>query len=79
MATAQRRLTDMNATAALRHRKSFIFDMDGTLTLAVHDFDAIRRQLDLPPGVPILEALAQLSEVEARPKWQLLDAIELEL
>jgi HAD superfamily hydrolase (TIGR01509 family) len=69
----------MNAAASLRHRKSFIFDMDGTLTLAVHDFDAIRRQLGLPAAVPILEALAQLPEAEARPKWQLLDAIELEL
>ncbi|MCB9866908.1 MAG: HAD family hydrolase [Phycisphaerales bacterium] len=36
-----------------------IFDMDGTLTVPVLDFDAIRAEIGLPPG-PILESLAQL-------------------
>lgn len=44
----------------LRERKYWIFDLDGTLTVAVHDFTAIRRELDLPPGKPILEELATL-------------------
>lgn len=35
--------------------RAFIFDLDGTLTLAVHDFEAIRRSLGIPAGVPILE------------------------
>ena len=37
----------------------WIFDMDGTLTVAVHDFDAIRAELGLRPSEPILEQLAR--------------------
>lgn len=45
--------------------------MDGTLTVACHDFEHIRKQLGLPQGVAILEALeacpaAQASELHAR-------------
>jgi HAD superfamily hydrolase (TIGR01509 family) len=36
-----------------------IFDLDGTLTKPVLDFDAIRAEIGLPPG-PILEALGHL-------------------
>ena len=53
--------------------------MDGTLTHAVHDFDAIRAELGLPPGEPILEALDRLPAAEAQPLWEQLDAIEVEL
>jgi len=63
----------------LQHKNCWIFDMDGTLTLAVHDFDAIRTELKLPPGLPILEALAALPVQEAAPLRQRLNAIELEL
>lgn len=63
----------------LASRDHWIFDMDGTLTVAVHDFDAIRRELDLPPGQPILEALAALPGPEAAPRYRRLDEIELEL
>lgn len=38
----------------------FIFDLDGTLTVPVLDFDAIRAEAHLPPG-PILESVATLS------------------
>jgi len=34
-----------------------IFDLDGTLTEPVLDFDAIRAEIGLPEGVPILEHL----------------------
>ena len=60
-------------------RRHWIFDMDGTLTHAVHDFDAIRAAWGLPPGEPILEALARLPDHEAQPLWEQLDAIEVEL
>lgn len=60
-------------------RRGWIFDLDGTLTVAVHDFDAIRAELELPQGRPILEALAALPESEARPRLARLDAIEREL
>jgi HAD superfamily hydrolase (TIGR01549 family) len=53
--------------------------MDGTLTRAVHDFEAIRQSLGLPPRLPILESLDQLPQAEAAIKRQQLEAIELEL
>ena len=33
---------------SLREVKHWVFDMDGTLTVAVHDFAAIRVALDIP-------------------------------
>ena len=39
-----------------------IFDLDGTLTEPVLDFDAIRAEIGLPEGVPILEHLDVLDE-----------------
>ncbi|MDH3453363.1 MAG: HAD family hydrolase [Gammaproteobacteria bacterium] len=65
--------------ARILERRHWIFDMDGTLTHAVHDFDEIRARLGLPPGEPILEALARLPAREAQPLWEQLDAIEVEL
>ncbi len=63
----------------LARRAHWIFDMDGTLTVAMHDFDAIRAELGLPRGKPILEELARLPEHEAREVFARLDALELEL
>lgn len=53
--------------------------MDGTLTIAIHNFDDIRSELNLPAGEPILEAIARLPEAEARATHQKLDEIELEI
>jgi HAD superfamily hydrolase (TIGR01509 family) len=63
----------------LSKRAHWIFDMDGTLTVAMHDFDAIREELRLPPGKPILEELARLPEAEARELFERLDRLELAL
>jgi HAD superfamily hydrolase (TIGR01549 family) len=41
----------------LRH---WVFDMDGTLTIAVHDFPAIKRALNIPQEDDILTHLAAL-------------------
>lgn len=41
----------------IRH---WVFDMDGTLTVAVHDFAAIREALGIPPEHDILTHLAAL-------------------
>lgn len=60
-------------------RKFWIFDMDGTLTLAQHDFVAMREALGLPAHQTILESLAELPEVEAAPKRAQLQAMELEI
>ena len=57
----------------------WIFDMDGTLTHAVHDFEAIRRELGLKPGEMILEAMAKLPAPEAQAMDARLFEIELEL
>lgn len=44
-------------------RKGFwIFDLDGTLTLPLHDFAAMRRELGVPAGSGILEHLQQQPE-----------------
>jgi HAD superfamily hydrolase (TIGR01509 family) len=69
----------MRRTMNLADRKHWIFDMDGTLTVAVHDFDAIRGALGLPQGRPILEQLAEMPEAEAEPLRGRLDEIEREL
>jgi HAD superfamily hydrolase (TIGR01509 family) len=60
-------------------RTHWIFDMDGTLTVAVHDFDAIRVELGLEPAKPILEQLARLPRERALELFARLDALELEL
>lgn len=54
----------------IRH---WVFDMDGTLTVAVHDFAAIRVALDIPPQSDILGHLAALpaDEAVAKHAWLL--------
>lgn len=64
---------------AFHQRDYWIFDMDGTLTLSIHDFEAMRQELGLPSGQPILESLAQMSEAEAAPIRQQLAVIELDI
>ncbi len=64
--------------SAVRH---WVFDMDGTLTLAVHDFEAIKRALDIPLEDDILGHLAGLPEAVAAAKhaWLLEHERELAL
>ncbi len=53
----------MSDLPAIRH---WVFDMDGTLTVAVHDFQRIKRELAIPPDDDILSHLAALpAEVAA--------------
>ena len=40
--------------------RGLVFDLDGTLVDSRLDFDAMRREMDVPDGQPILEALALL-------------------
>ncbi|MEM1255304.1 MAG: HAD-IA family hydrolase [Cyanobacteria bacterium P01_H01_bin.21] len=63
----------------LANRTCWVFDMDGTLTLGIHDFEAIRETLELPVGTPILESLCQLPPEIAAAKHKLLREIELDL
>ncbi|MGD0586495.1 MAG: HAD family hydrolase, partial [Oryzomonas sp.] len=64
---------------AISARSNWIFDLDGTLTVAVHDFVAIRQELSIPDGCDILGHLASLPEHRARPLHVRLQEIELEL
>jgi len=50
--------------------------MDGTLTNAIHDFEAMRTELKLPAGKPILESIATLPAVEAKRINKALDDME---
>jgi HAD superfamily hydrolase (TIGR01509 family) len=60
-------------------RDCWIFDMDGTLTLSIHDFDGIKRILGLPIDQPILEALNSLPAAQAAQLHQQLDVLELDI
>ncbi len=58
---------------SLRDIEHWVFDMDGTLTIAVHDFAAIRQALSIPPEDDILTHLAALpaDESAAKHAWLL--------
>uniref|UniRef100_A0A831UEE4 HAD family hydrolase n=1 Tax=Geobacter metallireducens TaxID=28232 RepID=A0A831UEE4_GEOME len=60
-------------------RPHWVFDLDGTLTVPVHDFAAIRADLGIPAGVDILGYIASLPGGEARRLHRRLDEIEEEL
>ena len=63
----------------LHQRRHWVFDLDGTLTLAVHDFAAIRRHLGIPEQADILHHLADLPATERAAKHAWLFAHEREL
>jgi HAD superfamily hydrolase (TIGR01549 family) len=50
----------------LDSRRFWIFDLDGTLTRSVHDFQSIRSTLGLADGAPILESIAAMDESRQR-------------
>ena len=64
---------------SLRAKSFWIFDLDGTLTLPVHDFEYIRRELDIPQTADILGHLDSLPEAEASIRHTRLHQIELDL
>jgi HAD superfamily hydrolase (TIGR01509 family) len=40
--------------------RGVVFDLDGTLVVQELDFEAMRREIGLPPGTPLLEALERM-------------------
>jgi len=76
MSNSQSNQTDYQELLNCKH---WVFDMDGTLTIAQHDFDAIRDELGLPQSLPILESLDLLAEEESAPLYKRLNQIELEI
>ncbi|MBQ0742879.1 MAG: HAD family hydrolase [Pseudomonas sp.] len=59
--------------------QAWVFDLDGTLTLAQHDFAAIRRELGVPAEEDILEFIASRPLIEREQLAAELDAIEMRL
>ena len=57
----------------------WIFDLDGTLTMPIHDFDSIRMELDIPHVTDILAHLDSLPEAEASIRRTRLHQIEMDL
>jgi HAD superfamily hydrolase (TIGR01509 family) len=53
-----------------------IFDLDGTLVDSHLDFHAMRREIGLPHGTPLLEAVASLSGDKAARAWAILERHE---
>jgi HAD superfamily hydrolase (TIGR01549 family) len=62
--------------AGPRRVRGVVFDMDGTLVHQALDFEAIRREIGLPTGTPLLEALEQLTPTELTAARAILDRHE---
>lgn len=60
----------------LQAARNWIFDLDGTLTRPVHDFEHIRAELGLPSGADILAAIAITPEPDRSHLNQRLDQLE---
>jgi phosphoglycolate phosphatase len=58
--------------------RGVIFDLDGTLVDSGLDFNLMRREMDLPPGQPILEAISHLPDAASARCWQILERHERE-
>jgi len=58
--------------------RGIVFDMDGTLVDSQLDFDAMRREMELPAGRPILEALSRLPPQQVARCQAILDRHERE-
>ena len=56
--------------------KHWIFDMDGTLTIGVHDFGMMRSELGLTPDQGILETVQAMPPEQAAPLWDKINAME---
>lgn len=63
----------------LINRMCWVFDLDGTLTLPVHDFDFIRQELAIPDNEDILGHLDALPPEISEKRHKRLDEVEREL
>ena len=64
---------------ALFDRHCWIFDLDGTLTQPIHNFEQIRKTIGIPGNTPILEYIRTLPTKTAADVDGKLQDIELEL
>ncbi len=63
----------------LSHLNFWIFDMDGTLTLPIHDFEDIRSRLGIQPTSAILEAIEEMPAARAAEAARQLHLLEMRL
>ncbi len=63
----------------MQQYRHWIFDLDGTLTEPLHNFDKIRRTLDVPKGKLILEYIETLGPENSTKLKRHLAALEEEL
>lgn len=72
-------MTNLTNLSSILNRRHWVFDLDGTLTVAVHDFDLIREELGLERGQPIVKTLESLPAVKSEPLRKRLQEIEIKL
>ncbi|WP_224983126.1 HAD family hydrolase [Geomonas agri] len=70
---------DNDISQGILQKRHWVFDLDGTLTIAIHDFAHIRNVLGVPQGSDILGHLEGLPEAEGLRARALLQSIEQEL
>jgi HAD superfamily hydrolase (TIGR01509 family) len=63
----------------LLHRRHWVFDMDGTLTVAMHDFAGLKARLGLPTDRAVLEGIALRPEAERAALLEAVDDWEIAL
>jgi HAD superfamily hydrolase (TIGR01509 family) len=56
--------------------RGVVFDLDGTLVAQEIDFEAIRRELGVPSGTPLLELLHGMPEPQRAAAWATVDRHE---
>lgn len=62
----------------LTHIQTFLFDLDGTLTKPVLDFDDMRRRLSLPDGVSISHEILKMTGQRKADADRIIEKIEIE-
>jgi HAD superfamily hydrolase (TIGR01549 family) len=60
-----------------RKIKGLIFDMDGTLTVPLIDFQQIRREIDAPAGQDLAELINSWPEPRRTKAWKVIEKYEL--
>lgn len=60
----------------LHTKTAWVFDLDGTLTIPVHDFAHMRKELQMQPDADILKTLAAMQGEQKRQLTQRLDELE---
>jgi HAD superfamily hydrolase (TIGR01509 family) len=56
--------------------RGVIFDLDGTLVDSRLNFEAMRHEIGLPPGTPVLEGVLALPTSAAAPAWEIIERHE---